>query len=69
MLVFSVARVDAQRGNAPDILLFRVELDVVVVPRQALALRHQAEVSGNFFAHLAAKIAPEAGNAEGMTVK
>ena len=68
-LVFAVARVDVERRNAPRVFFFAVELDVVVIARQALALGHHAEVVRNLLAHSPPELRAKAGRGKSLSVK
>src|SRR5256884_264901 len=59
VLVLAVAGHDAQDGNAPGVFLFLVQRNVVVVTRQALALRRNSEVIRNLRAHFTPPVGAE----------
>src|SRR5438552_74277 len=69
VLVFAVTRVDMERRDAPGILLFRIERDVVIEARQTLALRVHAERVWDTLAHLASELTSETGRRKGLAVE
>src|SRR5262245_51781205 len=66
LLVFAVAGMNMQDGNAPGVFFLSVKRDVVIVPRQAFTLGSKAEVVGDPLADFFPELAPKSRGPKSM---
>ena len=69
VLVLAVAGADVKNWDSPGVGFVRVKLHVIVITRQTLALRVDAEVIRYLTTYLVAQRAAKAAQAEGVSVE